>query len=84
MRRRQKAIIRRNLAIAGEVRGFAKTTIDSSVDRFRRDRNVVDRVFKVEMIAIASSMLELDRLVIIDSSTNLIESWSGFRGQEKR
>jgi len=45
---------------------------------------VVDRVLKVEMIAITSSMLELDRLVIIDSSTNLIESWSGFRGQEKR
>jgi len=78
------AIIRHNLAIAGEVRGFAKTTIDSSVDRFRRDRKVVDRVFKVEMIAITSSMLKLDSLDIIDNSTNLIESWSGFRGQEKR
>ena len=80
----QKAIIRHNLAIAGEVRGFAKMKIDSSDDRFRRDRKVVDRVLKVEMIAITSSMLELDRLVIINSSTNLIESWSGFRGQEKR
>lgn len=80
----QKAIVRHNLAIAGEVRVFAKTKIDSSDDRFRRDRKVVDRVLKVEMIAITSSMLELDRLVIIDSSTNLIESWSGFRGQEKR